>query len=202
MKRVGLTGGIGCGKSTVLAEFARLGIPCFEADAVAGSYYSDPVFLAEVRRLFGDAVFRPDGSADKRDIASVVFADAAMLRRLNALVHPRVMRDFDAFALRHHDAPYVLFESAIIYDYGLDSLMDSMVCVYLDYAERLSRLMLRDGTDADAIRARMASQLPAEVALMRADYVILNYEGNPRHRQVLTVDAMLRNQSNIYNIPL
>ena len=84
----------------------------------------------------------------------------------------------------------------------IDSLMDSMVCVYLDYAERLSRLMLRDGTDTDAIRARMASQLPAEVALMRADYVILNYEGNPRHRQVLTVDAMLRNQSNIYNIPL
>lgn len=194
LKKVGITGGIGCGKSTVVAEFERLGVPCFVADKVAGAYYGDAAFLAEVRRLMGDGVFRADGSADKRAIASRVFADAALLDGLNALVHPRVMSDFDQYCRRHSGADYVLFESAILYEHGLDRAMDSVVCVYLDPAERLRRLLLRDGGDEAAIRARMASQQPAEVALMEADYVILNYEGNPRRRQVAYVDRCLRRE--------
>ena len=192
MIRVGLTGGIGCGKSTVMSEFERLGVPCFEADRVAGTYYGDHAFLDEVRALLGDAVFRADGSVDKRAVAARVFADNVLLQRLNALVHPRVAADFDAFCRRHGDAAYVLFESAILYDYAFDALMDRVVCVYLDREERLRRLVLRDGGDVAAITARMDNQLPAEVALMRADYVILNYEGNPRSRQVAWVDRCLR----------
>ena len=192
MKRVGITGGIGCGKSTVVAAFGKLGVPCFVADSVAGAYYSDPFFLNEVRGIFGDSVFRHDGSVDKRAIAARVFSDKALLGRLNALVHPRVMRDFDTFCQLHSGEPYVLFESAIMYDYGLDSLMDCVVCVYLDEEERLQRLQHRDGCDEAAIRARMASQMPAEEVMMRADYVILNYEGNPRGRQVAYFDKILR----------
>lgn len=191
---MGITGGIGCGKSTVVAEFARLGVPCFVADTVAAAYYSDPQFQAAVRRLLGDGVFRADGSADKRAIAARVFADKTLLEGLNALVHPRVMADFDLFCHQHAEARYVLFESAILYEYGLDAAMDCMVCVYLDADERLRRLLLRDGGDVSAIRARMQSQQPAEVALMRADYVILNYEGNPRRRQVQYVDSCLRSR--------
>lgn len=192
MKKVGITGGIGCGKSTVVAEFARLGVPCFVADTVAGAYYDDPQFLSEVRCLFGDEVFRPDGTADKRAIAARVFSDRDLLQRLNALVHPRVMADFDRFCGNNAAAEYVLFESAILYDYGLDRAMDRVVCVYLDEEERLRRLVQRDGGDVEAIRARMTNQMAAEVALMRADYVILNYEGNPRRRQVEYVDKRLR----------
>lgn len=192
MKKVGITGGIGCGKSTVVAEFARLGVPCFVADTVAGAYYDDLQFLSEVRRLFGDGVFRPDGTADKRAIAARVFSDRELLRRLNALVHPRVMDDFDRFCRSHAASDYVLFESAILYDYGLDRAMDRVVCVYLDGEERLRRLVRRDGGDVEGIRARMANQMAAEVALTRADYVILNYEGNPRRRQVEYVDKRLR----------
>ena len=191
MKRVGITGGMGCGKSTVVAEFERLGVPCFVADRAGAQLYDDASFLSEVRLLMGDSVFSPDGRADKRAIADRVFHDSAMLQRLNALVHPRVMQLFDDFCSQHSDAPYALFESAILYDYGLDRLMDSVICVYLDLEERILRLTQRDGVDRERLLARIACQIPAEEVMMRADYVILNYEGNPRARQVQTVHACL-----------
>ena len=196
MKRVGITGGIGCGKSTVAECFRSLGVPCFVADEVAGRYYSEPLFLADVKRLFGPSVIRPDGTADKRRIADIVFADRGMLMQLNALVHPRVMADFDAFCSRHADVPYVLFESAILYDYGLDRQMDAVVCVYLSMEERLSRLALRDHATPEQLRARMENQWPAEEMMRRADFVVLNYEGNPRRRQVEWIHRALLQQSN------
>ena len=192
MKKVGLTGGMGCGKSTVAAEFRKLGVSCFVSDVVAAGYYCDLNFLDELRQLLGDSVFLPDGSADKRAVASRVFADRRLLEGLNAMVHPRVMADFDDFCLLHSNEPYVIFESAILYDYGFDRMMDCVVCVYLDFAERLCRLRQRDGVGEDALLARINNQMPAEEMMMRADYVILNYEGNPRQRQVAYFDNLLR----------
>lgn len=188
---VALTGGIGCGKTTVLEQFRLLGVPTFIADEVAGNYYHDPAFLQEVRGLFGDKVFRLDGSVDKQAIASIVFADDAMLQQLNALVHPRVWDDFVRFASQHTDAPYILFESAIVYEYGFDRLVDKVICVYLEKEERLRRLELRDHATRAQLEARMANQLSAEEKMTRADYVILNYEGNPRARQVQHVHTSL-----------
>ena len=193
MKRVGITGGIGSGKTTVVAEFAKLGVSCFVADTVAASYYNDLAFLSDVRRLFGDSVFLPDGRADKAAIARIVFSDASMLTALNALVHPRVMHDFDIFCNQHLGEDYVLFESAILYDYGFDRMMDCVIGVYLDREERLQRLLLRDFCDVAAISARMNNQRFAEDILTLADYVLLNYEGNPRRRQVEYIDRKLRN---------
>lgn len=192
MKKIGITGGMGCGKSTVVAEFSRLGVPAFVADKVAAAYYDDGDFLAEVRALFGDSVFSSDGKVDKRRLAARVFSDPQALANLNALVHPRVMQDFDRFCLLHSAVPYVLFESAILYDYGFDRLMDAVICVYLDLEERLARLSVRDGTSRAELEARIANQIPAEEVMRRADYVILNYEGNPRSRQVAYFDKMIR----------
>ncbi len=192
MKRVGITGGIGCGKSTVVAEFSKLGVSAFVADDVASAYYRDQAFLADIRKLFGDGVFLPDGSVDKRRIAARVFTDSGALNALNALVHPRVMADFEEFCSNHVAEPYVLFESAILYDYGFDALMDKTVCVYLDLPERIERLRSRDGSTEAQIMARVANQMPAEDMMRRADYVILNYEGNPRQRQVAIIDKHLR----------
>ena len=192
MKRVGITGGIGCGKSTVLAEFEKLGVSAFVADEVASAYYLNPSFLADIRKLFGDEVFLPNGTVDKRRIAARVFADSKALEALNALVHPRVMADFEAFCRSHSAEPYVLFESAILFDCGLDSRMDKTVCVNLDLRERIERLRQRDGATEEQIMARVANQMPAEEMMRRADYVILNYEGNPRQRQVALIDKLLR----------
>ena len=195
MKRVGITGGIGCGKSTVVAEFEKLGVSCFVADRAGAECYSDQEFLNELHGLLGDSVFLPDGKVDKRAVAAIVFSDKGLLRGLNAMVHPRVMHMFEQFCALHANEDYVLFESAILYDYGFDRVMDSVVCVYLDLEERLRRLMLRDGATRQQLMARIANQQPAEEAMMRADYVILNYEGNPRARQVMLVDRMLRGRT-------
>ena len=193
MIRVALTGGIGCGKSVVAAEFAKLGVPCFEADRVAAAYYDDPAFVAEVRRLLGPGIMSPDGGVDKKAVARLVFNDAAMLQQLSQLIHPRVMADFDRWALLHADAPYVICEVAILYEYGLQQRFDKVVCVYLDLEERLRRLVLRDRCSREALMARIANQIPGEEKLMRADYVVLNYECNPRSRQVKYIDRQLRN---------
>jgi dephospho-CoA kinase len=188
---VALTGGIGCGKTTVLNAFRSLGIPCFVADEVAGAYYNDPAFLEQVRTLLGPSVIAPDGSANKQAIAAIVFNNPEALKQLNALIHPRVWQDFLSFANRHQSAPYVIFESAITYEYGFDRLVDKVICVYLEQEERLRRLELRDHATREQLLSRMRNQLPAEEKMMRADYVILNYEGNPRQRQVRQVHQSL-----------
>lgn len=188
---VALTGGIGCGKTTVLNAFRSLGIPCFVADEVAGAYYNDPAFLEQVRTLLGPSVIAPDGSANKQAIAAIVFNNPEALKQLNALIHPRVWQDFLSFANRHQSAPYVIFESAITYEYGFDRLVDKVICVYLEQEERLRRLELRDHATREQLLSRMRNQLPAEEQMMRADYVILNYEGNPRQRQVRQVHQSL-----------
>ena len=184
---VALTGGIGCGKTTVLNEFRKLGISCFVADEVAGEYYNDTDFLQHIRALFGNSVIRPDGSANKQAIAQIVFSDTDALRQLNALIHPQVWHDFQLFVSAHSQSPYIIFETAIAYEYGFDSRVDCVVCVYLDEEERLSRLALRDHATREQLLARMRNQLSAEEKMMRADYVVLNYEGNPRTRQVLHI---------------
>ena len=180
---VALTGGIGCGKTTVLNQFQQLGIPCFVADKVAGEYYNDADFLQQIRTLFGNSVIRPDGTADKQAIAQIVFSDTEALRQLNALIHPRVWHDFQQFVHDHSQAPYIIFETAIAYEYGFDRMVDE--------EERLSRLALRDHATREQLLTRMRNQLSAEDKMMRAHHVVLNYEGNPRARQVLHIHHQL-----------
>ena len=191
MKLIGLTGGIGCGKTTVLEEFMKLGIPCFIADRHAAGYYNEPSFLQSVRNILGNSVINPDGTANKALIASLVFNDREALQRLNAIVHPRVMEDFNQWA-KKQSAPYVIMESAIIYEYQLEKYLDKIIVVYLEKEERMRRLILRDKSSRQQLEDRMRNQMSAEQKMDRADYVILNYEGNPRPRQVATVDKKIR----------
>lgn len=192
MKLVGLTGGIGCGKSTVVNVFREIGVPCFVADDEAGKYYDDPIFLEEIRRLLGDKVFSDTGKVDKREIAQIVFNDKEKLSQLNSIIHPRVMRQFKGWAQRQ-DSDYVIIESAILYEYDLDKQLDKIVAVYIDREECIQRLEHRSNEPRDVIEARINNQLSAEEKMDRADYVILNFEGNPRERQVKYIDRMLRN---------
>lgn len=191
MKLVGLTGGIGCGKTTVLQEFQKLGVPCFIADQHASEYYKDSSFLKEIKDILGDNVILPNGTADKARIASIVFNDKEALQRLNAKIHPRVMNDFMKWA-SEQNTPYVIIESAIIYEYQLDKKLDKIISVYLEKEERMQRLMLRDKTTRELLELRIRNQMSAEEKMDRADYVILNYEGNPRQRQVAIIDEMLK----------
>lgn len=191
MKLIGLTGGIGCGKTTVVDEFQKIGIPCFVADRIAGSYYNEPLFAEKIEHLFGKKVMLPDGAVDKRALARIVFNDSDAIQRLSSLVHPRVMNDFTAWASKQQ-SPYVIMESAILYEYHLDDRFDAIVTVYLEYEECLNRLIIRDRTSKEEIMQRMKSQMPPEQKMQKADFVVLNYEGNPRSRQVAHIDRLIR----------
>ncbi len=188
--RVGLTGGIGCGKTTVLQQFKQFGVPCFEADAWAGRYYNEPDFLAEVRKHISTEVFLPSGAADKKAIAQLVFHRPDKLKTLCSLIHPRVMKDFDQWTAAQN-APYVIMESAILFEYHFERFMQYTVAVYLEKEERIARLLQRDQTNRAALEARMHNQLSAEEKMNRADFVVLNHEGNPRERQVREIHQRL-----------
>lgn len=181
-RAVAITGGIGCGKSTVLMEFQKLGVPCFSADQWGHKVYMVPSFQARLRERFG--------TTDRKEIARIVFRDKAELGWLNQQVHPVVMGFFDQWRAQQ-TAPYVLFECAILYEARLEHLFDKVVCVYLDQEERLRRLACRDHSTLEELKDRMRNQLPDEEKMARADYVILNYEGNPRTRQVEHIHRLL-----------
>lgn len=188
---VGLTGGIGCGKTTVLEVFKSLGIPCFNSDDEARKYYNDKDFCRHVADRLGHHVLLPDGSIDRRAVAAIVFNNPEELQWLNSQLHPRVMEDFRRWKALYDDVPYVILESAILYEACLDKEVDFVVDVYLEKEERLRRLELRDHVERNVLEARMSNQMNEEEKRDRADFVIYNYEGNPRYEQVMAIHQRL-----------
>lgn len=188
---VGLTGGIGCGKTTVLHVFETLGVPCFIADDEAKLLYNDATFLDLVVQHFGNSILHPDGSLNRQVLAAIVFNDEEELGWLNRLAHPLVLQRFEAWKKAQGDVPYVIFESAILYEAGIDRQMDYVVDVYLEKEERMRRLLFRDNTTREQLETRMAAQMDEEEKRRRADFVVHNYEGNPRREQVLRIHQSL-----------
>ncbi len=176
--RVGVTGGIGSGKSTVCNLFARLGRTVLSADAIARSLTdSSEDIKASLRKAFGDGVFRPDGLVDRKALAACVFNNRRRLQTLNAIIHPHVFRSIEQ-TLRQlpstQKRPYVIIEAALIFESGMDDQLDYVVVVSADEEVRIDRVMKRDGVSRDEVLARMQSQMNVEQALRRADFVLQN----------------------------
>lgn len=178
---VGVTGGIGSGKSTVCAMLSELGCELFEADRVARELQlADPEVVAGIRALFGDQVYssNADGtlSLDRSSIAAEVFSDRKKLEALNALVHPKV---YEAFAreverCRREGRKILCKEAAIIFESGREMDLDCIVVVAADEATRLERAVRRGLGSREEVLRRMQAQWPQERLLERADYVIWN----------------------------
>ena len=154
-----VTGGIGAGKSAVSRMLIERGVPVYFSDDMAKSLYDRAASLRDsLRRLFGERVFR-DGDVDRRALAELIFADEEKRRALEALVHPAVFRDFEAWKAERPDCALVAFESAILLDRGLPEGFADYV-IYVDAPEelRLRRAMERDGSAAESVRRRMQSQ--------------------------------------------
>ena len=154
-----VTGGIGAGKSAVSRMLIERGVPVYLSDDMAKSLYDRDASLRDsLRRLFGERVFR-DGDVDRRALAELIFADEERRRALEALVHPAVFRDFEAWKAERPDCALVAFESAILLDRGLPEGFADYV-IYVDAPEelRLRRAMERDGSAAESVRRRMQSQ--------------------------------------------
>ena len=173
MMKVGITGGIGSGKSTVCRLFAQKGIAVYDSDAAAKRLMQeDGVLRRQLAGRFGEGTFR-NGVLDRAYLAGIVFADPQALADLNALVHPVVMRDFDAWAARQ-EGSYDILESAILFEAGLEGCVDKTVAVLAPRELRIERTCRRDGCGADQVVRRIAAQLDDDALSARADYVVVN----------------------------
>ncbi|MFZ1688908.1 MAG: dephospho-CoA kinase [Flavobacteriales bacterium] len=174
MLRVGITGGIGSGKSTVCRILQVLGVPVFNADREAKRLLNeDDALRSEVMARFGAHLY-PDGTLDRKAMAGKVFRDAAALADLNALVHPVARRRFSEWAEGHGTSAYVVMEAAILLGTGGAAQMDHIVVVACPVAERMRRVMERDGMQAEEVEARMSNQLSDGELAAGADTLILN----------------------------
>ncbi|KRK70833.1 dephospho-CoA kinase [Lacticaseibacillus nasuensis] len=191
--RLGLTGGIASGKSTVAAQFRDVGVPVIDADAIAHDLVQPgmPV-LAKIVKQFGPTMLRADGQLDRARLAQRVFNDPAALAKLNDLYQPE-LRDTLTAALASATGPLVVGDIPLLYEGGWVSAFDGVAVVTLPEALQKQRLMARDGLSAAAAQARIAAQLPLADKVARADFVIDNGRGPAvRQAQVAALIAQLR----------
>jgi dephospho-CoA kinase len=175
--RVGVTGGIGSGKSLVCSMFADLGIPVLSADELAKQLMnSDQRLRRRLRALLGVGTYSKDGSLNRAYVASRIFSDSALQQSVNKLVHPVVEqalgREFDALARRGTNIAIV--EAALIYEAGYDKELDLVIVVDAPRSVRVQRVLRRDGARGSDVRKRMRAQWPVRKKLQRADYIIRN----------------------------
>jgi len=174
MIRVGLTGGIGSGKSLVCSILDRFGIPVYKADAEARRLMNDePLLRTKIVESFGDQAYENEG-LNREFLATQVFGDAKKLELMNSLVHPAVREDFLKWADQHREYPYVVEEAAILFESGAFREMDQTVLVTAPEELRIKRVMERDGSEREAVLKRMGHQRKEEELLKLADHVIVN----------------------------
>ena len=191
MFKVGITGGIGSGKSTVARVFGVLGIPVFDADSESKRLLvEDADVKGAVIAAFGATIY-PGGLLDRAALAAAVFNNPEALGRLNAIAHPAVRKRL-AHWTDEQRSPYVLVESALLVDTGWYHSMDHLVVVSAPESERVRRVMARDLTTEDQVRARMRNQVGEEERLAVADSIIRNDGTTLVIPQVLALhDALL-----------
>lgn len=175
MYRVAITGGIGSGKSTVCELLSRRGVACYNSDSRAKWLMESSLPLREkLIARFGDTVYC-QGGLNRAYLAERVFRCEAELRALNAIVHPAVMEDFEAWA-QQQEGDYVVLESAILFEAGLEGYVDAVVSVVAPQELRIERAMLRDGASREDVARRVASQLSDDERRRRSRYTIENIE--------------------------
>ena len=192
MIKVGITGGIGSGKSTVCKVFKVLGIPVFEADQVARQLMNyDVKVRIQLINLFGSSVYLPDQTIDRKFLSGIVFNNPSLLADLNSIVHPAVRNAFDDWC-QNQQSPYVLQEAAILFESGFYKLMDKTIVVDTDEAERIQRVMKRDGTSEEQVRERIRNQWTDEQRIKLADFVINNNDNELIIPQIVKIDKKIR----------
>ena len=174
MFKLGLTGGIGSGKTLVCQIFEKLGVPVYYADSAARDLMNtDPGLMAGIRQKFGDEAYGSEG-LNRQYLAARVFGDHEKLKDLNKLVHPAVRKDFMQWAEKQEAAPYVIEEAAILFESRASEGMDLSVLVYAPEELRISRVMERDGIKREAVLKRMEHQMSEEKKMEMADRVLVN----------------------------
>jgi len=187
MYKVGLTGGIGSGKSFVARVFESLDIPVYYSDKEAKSLmYKDKVLKDSIKALLGIKAYHNNGRPNRSYIASKIFNDKKLLNKINALVHPAVKRDFELWANRQKSL-YVLEESALLFEIKSQSFFEKIILVIADEDVRVARVMKRDKTTQKAVMSRISKQLKDDKKIPLADFIVDNNGNKSILQQVLKI---------------
>ena len=175
MKIIGITGGIACGKSTLCDTLRALGAPVWDADAVSRSLtVPGGAALPAIRNAFGEGVFHPDGTLNRKALGAMVFGSEAVRQTLNALTHPLIYADMERFVAQHRQTgcKAVFLDVPLLYETGYDRHCDAVWCAWIPAETQLERLMARDGLTKEEALSRIRSQMPVEEKARRSDAVI------------------------------
>ncbi len=190
MLKIGLTGGIGSGKSTVAKVFESLGVPVYKADDEAKKLMAtDPQLIDLIKKHFSEEVYK-EGKLDKTYLASIVFNNKEKLELLNSLVHPFTIEDGKSW-MNRQQTPYAIKEAALIFESGSQGEFDFIVGVYAPETLRIHRTIQRDKTDKELVRLRMQNQIKEEIKMKLCDEVLINNEQELLVPQIIALHEKL-----------
>lgn len=192
-KIIGLTGGIGSGKTMVAKYIESLGIPVYIADDEAKKLMNSEKVISEVSHAFGNEVIE-NGVLNREKIAQIVFNDPEKLQKLNTIVHPKVKAHFDDWVKKHKESSFVVKETAILFETGGDIYCDAIITVIAPLEIRLQRVIKRDKTDKDSVLKRMQSQWTDEQRIAKSNYIINNISVKETHKEIDNILKLLKNQ--------
>ena len=173
MKIIGITGGIGTGKTKALNFFKSKNIPCYESDRRAKDLLnSDIELIKAIKSIFGEDIYNESG-IDRKALASIVFNDEESLQILNDTVHPFVKSDFNKF-IRKEESKIIFYESAIIFEHAMQEYFDKIILLISPFEDRIKRLVKRDGFSLDQIKKRISNQFDDKDKIPLSDYIINN----------------------------
>jgi dephospho-CoA kinase len=189
-KIIGLAGGIGSGKSTIAGFFKEFGVPVYIADDEAKKVMQSKEISAAIKTAFGVSLFEND-VLDRAKLAEVVFNDADKLAELNAIVHPAVKKDFDAWLAEKKEYSHVIYEAAILFETGRYKDCDSIITVTAPEETRIERVLKRDNTNREQILSRIKMQWNDEKRISRSNFVINNMNLKKAREEVVEILKIL-----------
>lgn len=193
MLKIGITGGIGSGKSTVSKIFELLGVPVYYSDEIArGLMDEDRVVKNKIIALADKNIILENGSLDRKAIAAVVFNDKKKLQQLNEIIHPAVANHFEKwFSFYKNKTGYILKETAILFESGANKQMDKVIVVTAPKQLRVKRVTARDKSKEEQIEQRIKNQMSEEELIKLADFVIVNDETKSVIEQILAIHSQI-----------
>ena len=191
--QIGITGGIGSGKTLVSKIFVCLGIPVYDADSHAKELMTtDGILVSQIKKEFGDLSYLSDGTLNRKYLSEVVFNKQERLDVLNKLVHPRVGENYTQWVKRHNNKAYVLKEAALLFETGSYQALNKIIVVHAPEEVRIKRVIHRDGRAEQQVREIIRKQMSEEEKLKRADFIIYNDESSLIIPQVLALHNRLQ----------
>ena len=194
-KIIGLTGGIGSGKTTLATYIESLGIPVFIADDEAKKLMQSDEVLREIKAVFGEAVFEK-GQLNRQELASIVFSNPEKLSQLNGIIHPAVKRQFKIWLDENQSAPFVVYEAAILFESGSYQNCDSIITITTPLEDRIARVMQRDNSSREQVLNRINAQWTDEQRAAKSNFIIENTDPQNAKSQLDEILKILKIQQN------